>query len=168
MHQINISFESHRDIARQYRVSTAVISHLARQFKRNPDILAELHTQKQLQLDRKAAVSKVVEDLNKRHVIIDRASQVQELAETLINQSTSLESEKITISDLEVRTVMKDEHGMRYRKILDGALHANSVKNLVLRQRWALEFLTLSRNKKVFLNIDETWLGMSDFRRRKW
>ena len=24
------------------------------------------------------------------------------------------------------------------------------------------------RKKKIFLNVDETWLGMSDFRRMKW
>ena len=57
---------------------------------------------------------------------------------------------------------------MRYRKIKDVAVYSNSEKNLILRQRWALEFLSLCWRKKVFLNIDETWLGMSDFRRRKW
>jgi hypothetical protein len=68
----------------------------------------------------------------------------------------------------EVRSVMKKELGMRYRKILTVSLHSNSEKNLVLRQRWALEFLAMARKKKTFLNIDETWLGMSDFRRMKW
>jgi len=68
----------------------------------------------------------------------------------------------------EVRSVMKEELGMRYRKILTVSLHSNSEKNLVLRQRWALEFLAMARKKKTFLNIDETWLGMSDFRRMKW
>jgi len=63
---------------------------------------------------------------------------------------------------------MKRDHFMRYRDIKDTAIHSNSEKNLVLRQRWALEYLSLLKNKKNFLNIDETWLGMSDFRRRKW
>ena len=67
-----------------------------------------------------------------------------------------------------VRNVLREELGMRYLKIKDVAVHSNSEKNLVLRQRWALEFLSLCWQKKVFLNIDETWLGMSDFRRRKW
>ena len=63
---------------------------------------------------------------------------------------------------------MKRDHGMRYRKIVDVAIFSNSERNLVLRQRWALEFLTLARNKHTFLAVDESWLGMSDFRRRKW
>ena len=64
--------------------------------------------------------------------------------------------------------VMKRDHFMRYCKIKDTAIHSNSEKNLVLRQRWALEYLSLLRNKKNILNIDQTWLGMSDFRRCKW
>ena len=57
---------------------------------------------------------------------------------------------------------------MRYHKIRTVSLHSNSEKNLVLRQRWSLEFLDQTRKKRVFINIDETWLGMSDFRRMKW
>jgi hypothetical protein len=64
--------------------------------------------------------------------------------------------------------IMKRDLGMRYRKIVDIAIFSNSERNLVLRQRWALEFLSLAWNNCVFLNVDETWLGMSDFRRRKW
>ena len=63
---------------------------------------------------------------------------------------------------------MKQELGMSYRKIKIVSLHSNSEKNLVLRQRWSLEFLAQARKKKTFINIDETWLGMSDFRRMKW
>ena len=63
---------------------------------------------------------------------------------------------------------MKTELGMRYKKILPVSIHANSPKNLVCRQRFALKFLELLQAGKTILNIDETWLGMSDFRRRKW
>ena len=63
---------------------------------------------------------------------------------------------------------MREELGMRYRKIKTVSLHSNSEKNLVLRQRWSLEFLAQARKKRVFINVDETWLGMSDFRRMKW
>ncbi len=57
---------------------------------------------------------------------------------------------------------------MSYRKILPISIHGNSIKNLVLRQQFALKFLELMQAKKVIINIDETWLGMTDFRRRKW
>ena len=67
-----------------------------------------------------------------------------------------------------IRNVLKADLSMSYRKIHDVAVFSNGEKNLILRQRWALEFLSLTWKKKVFLNIDESWLGMSDFRRRKW
>jgi hypothetical protein len=36
---------------------------------------------------------------------------------------------------------MKEDLGMSYRKIKTVSLHSNSEKNLVLRQRWTIEFL---------------------------
>ena len=39
---------------------------------------------------------------------------------------------------------------------------------MILRQQWALKFIEMWEAGYTFLNIDETWLGMSDFRRMKW
>ena len=64
--------------------------------------------------------------------------------------------------------MMSQELGMSYRKIHAVSLHANSEKNRILRQRFAIELFRVIREKKVILNVDETWLGMSDFRRMKW
>ena len=63
---------------------------------------------------------------------------------------------------------MREELGMKYCKVLQGAVHTNSVRNLILRQQCALVMIGMLHNKKNLLNVDETWLGMSDFRRRKW
>ena len=57
---------------------------------------------------------------------------------------------------------------MRYKKVNGIAWTANSHRNLILRQQFALEFLKIDLEKKVVINVDETWIGMSDFRRRKW
>ena len=38
----------------------------------------------------------------------------------------------------------------------------------MLRQQWSLAFLNLDYKAKNIINIDETWLGMADFRRRHW
>ena len=57
---------------------------------------------------------------------------------------------------------------MRYRKVHQIALSANSERSLVLRQQWALRLFRQDLSEIVILNLDETWLGMSDFRRRKW
>ena len=57
---------------------------------------------------------------------------------------------------------------MTFRKLKKISVHGNSPTNLVLRQRWAIELLRNVKKKTVLLAIDETWLGMSDFRRMKW
>ena len=63
---------------------------------------------------------------------------------------------------------MRDDLNMRYKKIKAASIYANSIKNLVLRQQFALEFLNQWLRGRLIINIDETWLGMTDFRRRKW
>jgi hypothetical protein len=68
----------------------------------------------------------------------------------------------------QVRSVMREELQMRYRKVKAVALHENSTRNLVLRQRWAMKLLELAPLRTRLVNIDETWLGMEDFRRMKW
>ena len=63
---------------------------------------------------------------------------------------------------------MRKDLRMRYKVVKPLSWMTNSQKNLILRQKFALAFLDIDLSKKVVLNIDETWLGMSDFRRRKW
>jgi len=67
-----------------------------------------------------------------------------------------------------VSKVMRTDLGMRFKKIRQVSLHENSVRNLVLRQRWAVKFLELVPRRHRVINIDETWIGMEDFRRMKW
>lgn len=74
---------------------------------------------------------------------------------------------EIKAKDGVVSSVIRDELGMRYRKIKAWSIHANSAKNLLLRQQFALEFLRQWQRNKVIINVDETWLGMTDFRRKK-
>ena len=63
---------------------------------------------------------------------------------------------------------MKQDLGLKFKKVKNIPQHANSTTNLVLRQQWALLYLDLLPKKKRIISIDETWLGMEDFRRTKW
>ena len=64
--------------------------------------------------------------------------------------------------------MMRLELNMRFKKLVRISVHANSVRSLILRQQYALKLITLLKSGKRILNVDETWLGMTDFRRRKW
>ena len=63
----------------------------------------------------------------------------------------------------QVRKVMRVNLGMSYKKIQEISLHTNSARNLVLRQRFAMVLVSLLSQGKRVINIDESWLGMSDF-----
>ena len=74
-----------------------------------------------------------------------------------------------TYKTWEIKKVMKQELGMSYKKIDPVSWQANSQRNLILRQQFALSMLNNLRGKyTTVINVDETWLGMSDFRRMKW
>ena len=63
---------------------------------------------------------------------------------------------------------MVEDVGLRWRKVKEISLNENSVRNLVLRQRFAMALLEAAQSKTRLINIDETWLGMEDFRKMKW
>ena len=67
-----------------------------------------------------------------------------------------------------IRAVKSRLRGIRYRKIIKASYHVNSTQNLILLKKWALKYAELREAGYSFLNVDETRLGMSDFRRMKW
>ena len=69
-------------------------------------------------------------------------------ANTFIDSTASvanhlLEEHNIKAKPREVRVIMRDELGMRYRKIKEVSPNANSEKNLVLRQQFAMELIKI-------------------------
>ena len=64
--------------------------------------------------------------------------------------------------------ILQHHMGMKYKRVKEISFQANSPRNLILRQRFAVAFLKLDLYGKIIINIDETWLGMTDFRKQKW
>jgi hypothetical protein len=64
--------------------------------------------------------------------------------------------------------ILHKDLGMKYKRIVATSWQGNSIKNLLMRQQFAKEFLKIDLSKKLIINIDETWLGMTDMRRMKW
>ena len=71
----------------------------------------------------------------------------------------------LDLKEYQVRKILTFDFGMSYKKIKPVALHANSDKNRILRQCFAIEFVNLLNSGKRIINVDESWLGMTDFRR---
>ena len=73
-----------------------------------------------------------------------------------------------TVSDAEVREVLKKDLGLRFKRIKRVMITANNAKNLWLRCEYARSMILLLGSGKIILNVDETWIGKTDFRNRKW
>ena len=86
--------------------------------------------------------------MNRKNQIIDSVAYIQ--------KELKLGSSKKPRAHL-IRSVLRQDLGMRYKKIVPIAWTANSHRNLILRQRFALAFLGIDLDKKVILDIDETW-----------
>ena len=68
----------------------------------------------------------------------------------------------------EVHQFLIDNLDYRYRFLRPSSLESNSERCLVLRQQFSLRLLQWLKSKPRLINIDESWLGMSDFRRAAW
>ena len=97
--------------------------------------------------------------MNQYNVVIDSAASVRKSLK---------ESIEIDAKEQLVRKIMRDKLGMRYKKIQTVSFKGNTPKNLVLRQQFALKLIEQLSWGYNIINVDETWLGMTDWRRRKW
>ena len=97
--------------------------------------------------------------MNQENHFIDSAACVQK----------ELKKEGIPVPKVNVvRNILKKDLGMSYRKVNPIAWTANSHRNLILRQQFALAYLGLDLEKKIVLSVDQSWCSMADFRRSKW
>ena len=64
----------------------------------------------------------------------------------------------------ELRKLMKNEMSLSYRKVSVVPIQANMERNRVIRQQFAMIMIDLLLRKKRVVAVDETFLGMSDFR----
>jgi hypothetical protein len=103
---------------------------------------------------------------------------VQKIISDLLEEETFIGSTQVVIdavknrADLDVTVAyvreQLHEQGLKYKKVKHISWQGNSEKSLVLRQKWAQAFLNIDLKAKNVINIDVTWLGMTDFRRQHW
>ena len=114
----------------------------------------------------------------KRDQDIMLRSTTQKVIMDLLEEDAFISSAQIVVDevkervDLEVKVayVTKQMHamGLKYMKAKHISMQGNSERSLVLRQQWALRFFELDFKAINIINVDETWLGMTDFRRMHW
>ena len=146
-------------MAKESRLSLRVVNKLVCKVQKNKKLLDELVDKRDLTERRRKTIAGVVSKMNELDTFVDSAKTVKKTIE---------ETHKLQTTDGEIRSVMRKDLGMRFKKVIPVSIHTNSETNLVCRQQFALKFIELLAADKIILNIDETWLGMCDFRHRKW
>ena len=134
-------------IAREYRVSPARVSQIVRKVKANRQVLQEMREADVQKSDRRSTIRQVIEQMVQQTDHVSCADEVRWILEHNFGMD---------VKRWEVYKVLKEDLNMSYRKITQAAVMGNSVRNLVLRQQWALQFFRLAAEGKHFMNIDET------------
>jgi hypothetical protein len=100
-----------------------VVAQLMMKAKKNKQFLQELLDARGLLDRQRETIEQTVGALNQSRSIIDSAKEVAGKVNALA---------EAPVTEQLVRSVMKVELGMRYRKIKTVSLHSNSEKNLIL------------------------------------
>ena len=69
----------------------------------------------------------------------------------------------ISVAPTRIKTVLKQELRLSYRRTRTTPPQANAQRCLVLRQQYALAIMPLLERRSRILNADETWLSESTF-----
>ena len=74
--------------------------------------------------ERRQLIGSKLKELNQSNAFLDSAKRVKE---------TLKKDYELEVTELEVTRVMREDLGMKFRKVVPISIHGNSVKNLVLR-----------------------------------
>ena len=85
---------------------------------------------------------------------------------TQVKEQVQPQDKKISLAT--VRTVLMKDYGLRFGKVKRIPNNANTLRNLHMRQQFGKKMLDLLSSGKRILNVDETWIGQTNFSRREW
>jgi hypothetical protein len=68
----------------------------------------------------------------------------------------------------QVKQVMKDNLDMTYRKIVKTPVTANNDRNRIMRKQSSQKLFSYMKKSFRLINIDESWVGGSNYSRRAW
>ena len=97
--------------------------------------------------------------------IIEDAQVVSSVADV---KDQLVEEYDIEIDYHRLKQIMKEDLSLQYKRISPISWQGNSDRNKILRQQFAQALLNVDITKKTIINIDESWIGKSDFRRFSW
>lgn len=127
--------------------------------KKKPEVLRELWDSRIRKQARTDVAAGYIAKLHRDGQVIESVGMVT----TQLNEAQGNE-----YKPHQVRKVMRESMHLSFKNLSPVDIHTNSNKNLILRQRFAMELVDLLNKGKTILNVDESWLGVCDYRRRIW
>ena len=151
--------EAQADLAKEFRISQSRVCNIVAELKKRPEVIREQISQESEQALLDEQLANFVETKLLNGELIEKADDIR----------TAFEADTgIKVKVYRVRRVMRELLELRYKKIVKLPVHGNSERCLVQRQQCALVFLQFRQAGKRFINIDESWVGSGDYRRRSW
>lgn len=114
----------HSDVAKEHRITPAYVSLLAQKALKNKHFVKELLSEESRREEPREKIAEAVREMNRKNEIIDSVAHIQK--ELKIGSGDPPRAHL-------VRSVLRKDLGMSYRKIVPIAWTANSHRNLILR-----------------------------------
>ena len=78
------------------------------------------------------------------------------------------EAHQLEVKSLLVRETMKVDLHLAYRPLKRISFRGNSARCLILRKMFAESMIGLLEKGKRIINVDETWINLKNYTRRRW
>jgi len=105
-------------------MSASFVSALCKKAEKKRDFIQELMNSRDDKDEKAKDIQNTVDEMNNANVFIDSATSIKKHLSDIMG---------IESDEKEIRRILNQEMGMKYRKIVPVSIHGNSQKNLVLR-----------------------------------
>ena len=159
VHKVYVSLMSHKEVALEHSIKVPLVSRLVQQARKDRNFLAEMLEKESNRELTSLAIAR------RANVILEQGGNIWKAGHLLgpLNYNDG-----VSTTVQAVRKVLRHDLGLRFRKVKTIPYQGNMQRCLVLRQKYALTMIEILLSGKRVLNIDETFLISTDFRRCKW
>ena len=159
IHEVMVNKLSHGEAAVKFKVKCALVSKLVRAYKKDCGFVQAIRDREQSRLTKSTRVVDAVNEILATRKNLWRTAQVVEHIQSKYD---------CQVKPHYVSFILRNCLKMRYRKVKRVPFQGNSERCMILRQQFGAFMLDVLVSGKRVINVDETWINESDFRKMKW
>jgi hypothetical protein len=157
--EVVLGFRNHLEVANDHKVKRQVLKNAVKQYRMKPDWEEKVRQKDADTAEQTQQIWGTVEDMIRDNTCIATA---QTLIDTMKTQG------KAEPTLMRVRDVLKSNFDLTFRSSRRVTKYLNLDRSKILRMEFARMLLTQMERGKRIINIDETWIGSSNFQRMHW